>query len=143
MANRVAQILPGKRGKVWSVTPDTKVLHAMEAMASKDIGFLLVMEENQLIGVISERDIARKVVLNGKSPTDTSVQQIMCEKILVASTADTLEEAMVRMSNNHIRHLPVVEGAKVVGVISMGDVVKAFMGMQQETITFLEEMAME
>ena len=143
MSNRVASILPHKRGVVWSVGSETSVNEAIRLMAEKDIGFLPIITDGQLRGVLSERDIARKVVMDNRSANQTAVAEIMSKNVIVTSTADTLEEAMLLMSEHHIRHLPVVEGDKIVGVISMGDVVRAILGSRQETISFLAELALD
>jgi CBS domain-containing protein len=143
MVNRIGQLLKGKHHKVWSISPDATVYQALELMASKDIGFLVVIDGNKLIGAFSERDYARKVVLLGKSSKDTHVKEIMSPEVFTLSSDNTFEEAMAIMTDKRIRHLPVLIDGKIVGVISMRDVVSAYLGRQKETIEFLEEIALD
>lgn len=143
MFGRIEDIVGKKQGRIWSIHPDATVYHALEILAENDIGFLLVIESGRLVGVLSERDYARKVVLKGKSSLHTTVREIMVTDVITIGPRHTFEEAMRVMSSNHIRHLPVMEGSRVLGVISMTDVVQACLGNQLETIRFLEDVALD
>jgi CBS domain-containing protein len=134
----VNQLLHTKGREVWSVTPGTSVFDALKVMADKNIGALLVMEENQLAGIFSERDYARKVILKGKSSKEMTVQEIMTERVDCVSPSQTVRECMTLMTEKHHRHLPVVDEERVVGMISIGDVVKAIISDQEFTIEQLE-----
>ncbi len=121
----VRHILQDKGHTVWHTTPDALVYDALKIMAEKEVGSLLVLEEEKLVGIVSERDYARKVILKGKSSLDTPVGEIMTPKVISVRPENTIEECMALMTDKHIRHLPVVVDEKVVGVVSIGDVVKA------------------
>lgn len=121
----VKHILQDKGHNVWHITPDTLVYDALKLMAEKEVGSLLVLEEGKLVGIISERDYARKVVLQGKSSLDTPVREIMTQKVISVHPEQTLEGCMALMTDKHIRHLPVLVDDRVIGVVSIGDVVKA------------------
>ncbi len=135
---RVDQLLHEKGADFWSVIPEATVFKALELMAEKNIGAVLVMEGDHLAGIFSERDYARKVALVGRSSKDIPVQQIMTSKVVCVRPEQSIEECMALMSNKHIRHLPVIEGDRVVGVISVGDVVKALVSEQEFIISQLE-----
>ena len=134
----VNQLLKIKGSAVWSVSPETSVFEALRAMAEKNVGALVVLEGQQLKGIFSERDYARKVILHGKSSKDTLVRDIMTEKVDCVSPSHSVRECMARMTDKHIRHLPVVEDDRVVGLISIGDVVKAIISDQEFMIEQLE-----
>ena len=121
----VEQILRQKGGAFWSVAPDAMVIDALKLMAEKDVGALLVLGAGRLKGIISERDYARKVILKGKSSLQTPVREIMTQGVVTVRPGNTVEECMGLMTEKRIRHLPVVVEGQVVGVISIGDVVKA------------------
>ena len=121
----VKQILQEKGHSIWSITPDTLVYDALKLMAEKEVGALLVIEGTRLVGIISERDYARKVILKGKSSLDTPVKEIMTQKVIYVRPELTVEECMALVTEKHIRHLPVLEGDELVGVVSIGDLVKA------------------
>ena len=121
----VEQILRQKGGVFWSVAPDAMVIDALKLMAEKDVGALLVLEAGRLLGIISERDYARKVILKGKSSLQTPVREIMTQGVVPVRPGNTVEECMGLMTEKRIRHLPVVVEGQVIGVISIGDVVKA------------------
>jgi len=121
----VEQILRQKGGAFWSVAPDAMVIDALKLMAEKDVGALLVLGAGRLAGIISERDYARKVILKGKSSLQTLVREIMTQGVVTVRPGNTVEECMGLMTEKRIRHLPVVVEGQVVGVISIGDVVKA------------------
>ena len=134
----VKQLLDSKGNDVWSINPDDTVYDAIESMADKSVGALLVMKGPKLVGIISERDYARKVILQGKSSRDTPVKDIMTAKVLCARLDQSIEECMALMTDKHIRHLPVVEDGKVMGMLSLGDLVKTIIAEQQHTIEQLE-----
>ncbi len=134
----VADILKTKGNEVISVLPGITVYEAIKVMGEKNIGALLVMENDQLKGIFSERDYARKVVLRNRTSMDTLVQEIMTEKVITVSPADSVEQCMNLMSSRKIRHLPVTEDGDVLGIISIGDVVTAIIQSQQETIEHLK-----
>lgn len=127
-------LLEVKGPDVWSIAPNATVYDALRMMADKQVGALLVMEGDKLVGIISERDYARKVILVGKTSRDTLVSEIMSTKLFTIHPDQTVEEAMELMTNHHVRHLPVVVDDKVYGVISIGDVVKNIIFRQRETI---------
>ena len=121
---RVCDLLHDKGRDVWSLTPDATVYEAIEQMAQKGVGALLVMEGERLVGIISERDYARKVILKGKASRETVVREIMSNPVVCARPEFTVEQTMSLMTEKRIRHLPVTIGETVVGVISLGDVVR-------------------
>lgn len=135
----VAQILQIKGHSVWSIAPDATVYQALELMAEKDIGALLVMEQGKLVGILSERDYARKVILKGKFSKDTLVREIMTETVFGVRPEQTIEECMALMTNQRVRHLPVITNDQVIGIISIGDVVKALISDQAFLIQELEK----
>jgi CBS domain-containing protein len=134
----VKQLLKAKDNQVWSISSQATVLEALKLMAEKDIGALMVIDGDFLVGVISERDYARKVILQGKSSIDTPVREIMTPKVFYVRTDHSIQDCMALMTNKHIRHLPVYEEDKLVGVISIGDVVKAIISQQEIYIEQLE-----
>ncbi len=134
----VAQILQGKGNEVWSVSPATVVYNALKAMAEKNVGALLVLEGDELRGIFSERDYARKVILEGKSSREIPVEEIMSPEVFTVSPQQSVEECMALMTDKRVRHLPVVEGGRVIGVISIGDAVKAIISEREFTIKHLE-----
>jgi len=133
-----AQILKKKGHDLWSVSPDVTVYEAIEIMADKRIGALLVLTEGTLVGIVSERDYARKVILKGRSSKDTLVREIMTTPVICVQPGDSVDECMKIITEKRIRHLPVMEGEKVVGVVSIGDVVKWIMSAQEHTIQQLQ-----
>ena len=136
--NSIGQFLTQRIQNIHSVSPQSTVRQALELMAEKNIGALLVLEENQLVGMFSERDYARKVVLQGKSSIDTLVQDIMTTKVICIKVSQTFTECMQTMTDHHIRHLPVMDGQNVIGLISIGDVVKEILEEQTRTIEQLK-----
>ena len=135
----VNQVLNQKEIKeVWHIAADNTVYEAIQAMASKRVGALLVMKRLTLEGIISERDYAREVILKGRSSTDTRVAEIMTSNVISVPSSESVESSLAVMSENHIRHLPVVDENKVVGVLSIGDLVKVIISDQQSTIKELE-----
>jgi CBS domain-containing protein len=133
-----AQLLRHKGGGIHSVTPDAPVLDAIRLMAEHSVGALLVMEGQRLVGVVSERDYARKVILRGFASSETPVRQIMSSPVMTVRSEQTVRECMQIMSEKRFRHLPVVDGEKVVGVLSIGDLVRSVLAEQQQTIEELE-----
>jgi CBS domain-containing protein len=134
----VRQLLDRKDRAVFSVGPETPVLEAIRAMAEHHIGALLVMKGEVLAGIVSERDYARKVILLGRSSSDTPVRDIMTTPVLTVSPETSVEQCMQLVTDKRVRHLPVVEAGRVVGMVSIGDLVKAVIQDQQQTIEQLE-----
>jgi len=121
----VQQILNLKAvNEIWSVEPDTTVYEAIQSMADKRAGALLVMQNDRLEGIISERDYAREVILKGRASRDTAVREVMSSQVITVAPTESVEFSLGVMTNNHIRHLPVVETGKVIGVVSIGDLVR-------------------
>ena len=138
MTTTVNQILNTKSDEIFSVTPDAFVNDAIKMMDQKKVGALLVIEKNKLAGIISERDYTRKVILKNRSSSKTKVSEIMTSNLKTANPSQSLDECMVIMSHNHIRHLPVVEDGKAVGILSIMDVVKNIISEQEFTIEQLQ-----
>ena len=134
----IETLLRRKGREVFSVTPECLLIDALKVMAEKDIGALLVIESDKLAGIFSERDYARKVVLKGKSSRTTTVNEVMTKKVITVGPNESIQNCMDLMTNNHIRHLPVVQGEVATGVISIGDIVKAIITEQEATIKDLE-----
>jgi CBS domain-containing protein len=134
----VAQLLRGKGHEVLSVPPETPVFEALKVMAEKNVGALLAVEGDRLVGIFSERDYARKVILKGKSSKDTPVREVMSSHVLYVRPEQTVEECMALMTDKRVRHLPVLEEGRLVGVISIGDVVKAIIAEQEFLIEQLQ-----
>jgi CBS domain-containing protein len=126
----VRSLLQAKGPAVWTIAPDASVFEALKLMADKNVGALLVLEGDELAGVISERDYARKVVLRGRSSVDTPVRDIMTAGVISVHPDQTVEECMALMTDKHIRHLPVVADGRLIGIVSIGDVVKSIITEQ-------------
>ncbi len=137
--NPIRQILQLKGDFVWTITPNENVFEALRLMADKDIGALVVMQAEKIVGILSERDYARKVVLLGKSSRETLVNEIMSSPVITIHPDQTVEEAMETMTLKHFRHLPVVEDDRLVGMISIGDVVRDIIYRQREKIKEMSE----
>jgi CBS domain-containing protein len=138
LSDSVDSILKQKPGNVWSISPDQSVYEAIREMADKQIGALLVMSQDAVVGIISERDYARKVILMGRSSKNTTVKEIMTSRVVCVTPAHTLDECMALMTEHRIRHLPVMKDQKVVGILSIGDLVKWIISEQEATIRHLE-----
>ena len=136
---KVAELLGPKGGAVYAVGPDDPVLSAIQMMADRGIGALLVMRGDELLGIVSERDYARKVILKGRSSAETPVWQIMSAPVTSVSPEDTTNTCMMLMTERKFRHLPVVEEGRVVGVLSIGDLGKAVIEEQQREIQQLQQ----
>jgi CBS domain-containing protein len=134
----VRQLLDKKGNNVWSTSPESSVYDALLLLAEKNIGALVVIDEGQLAGIVSERDYARKVVLQGKASMKTPVREIMTEEVVTVSPENSIEEAMALMTEKKIRHLPVTADNKIVGVISIGDLVESIIAEQEIMINQLE-----
>lgn len=134
----IKNILEGKQRKIISVAPDTFVYSALELMYDKNISALIVMENEKLEGIFTERDYARKVVLKGKSSKETLIKEIMTVDLIVINSEDSIEDAMRIMTEKHIRHLPVTSDNKLIGIISIGDVVKYLIEEQKFIINSME-----
>ena len=134
----VNHLLDSKGRNIVSIAPDASVFDAIKLMADKVVGSLLVMEGTQLLGIVTERDYARKVILKGRSSENTSVSEVMTEDVFTTSGAATVKSCMELMTEKRIRHLPVVDDNEVIGMISIGDLVSAIISDQQEEIEQLE-----
>ncbi|HEY0338995.1 MAG TPA: CBS domain-containing protein [Burkholderiales bacterium] len=132
------QLLGAKGSQVHFIQPDAKVIEALQLMAQKDIGALLVMDGGRVVGIMSERDYARKVILHGKSSQDIAVRDIMTSGVVTVDPSKTIEDCMSLMTQRRIRHLPVCEGDRLVGLVSIGDLVKEVIAEQEQTIRQLE-----
>ena len=134
----VRSVLLSKGNNIWSVAPDTTVFDALKIMAEKNIGALLVMQKEKVVGIFSERDYARKIVLKGESSHTTIVKDVMTSAVLSVHPEQSIDECMALMTNKHVRHLPVIENGNLIGLISIGDVVKAIISEHEYTIKQLE-----
>lgn len=134
----VSSILSSKGSQIWSVKPDTTVFEAITTMAEKNVGALLVMDADKLLGLVSERDYTRKVALKGRSSRDTTVREILSTHVVSATPRQTIEDCMRLMTENRVRHLPIVEGESVVGIVSIGDLVNWTISAQHAAIEQLE-----
>ena len=135
----ISAVLTQKGSAVWSISPEATVFEGIQMMAEKNIGALLVMDGDRLVGVISERDYTRKVALKGKSSKQVQVQEIMSHTLHTITSRHTVEECMRIMTDNRVRHLPVLEGDKVVGVVSIGNLVNWIISAQSAAIGHLED----
>ncbi|AMN48393.1 histidine kinase [Steroidobacter denitrificans] len=135
---RVKHLLDLKGRSVWSIAPEEPVLRAIQLMAAKGVGALPVLKGLELVGIVSERDYARKVILQGHSSSDTQVREIMYSPVITVTENETVHHCMELVTERRIRHLPVVERDRVIGIVSIGDLVKAVIEEQQQTIDQLE-----
>ncbi len=138
MVLRVKQLLASKAPGIWSIEPEDPVLKAIQIMAEKRIGALPVLQGQELVGIVSERDYARKVILLGRSSSDTPVWQIMSTPVTTVSMDEAVHRCMELVTDQRIRHLPVLDQGELVGIVSIGDLVKAVIEEQQQTIDHLE-----
>ncbi|HEY8517644.1 MAG TPA: CBS domain-containing protein [Candidatus Binatia bacterium] len=134
----VRDLLRKKGGEIYSVSPDSSVYEALQLMADKNIGAVLVLDGEQIVGILSERDYARQVILKGKTSRETPVREIMTTRVVFVKPEQTIEDCMALMTDKRIRHLPVIENGKLAGVLSIGDVVKAVISEKQYLIEQLE-----
>ena len=134
----ISEILEHKGNAVWTVSPDSTVFEAIQMMSEKNVGALLVTERGRLIGIVSERDYTRKVALKGKTSKDLQVRDIISDKVLSVTPQHTIEECMRLMTENRVRHLPVLDGDALSGVVSIGDLVNWIISAQSTTILQLE-----
>jgi CBS domain-containing protein len=139
ISGSVGAILAHKGSAVWSIAPNSTVFDAIQLMADKNVGALPVLENGELVGIISERDYTRKVILKGKSSKDTPVRDIMTKELVIVHLGDSVDECMHMMTEKRVRHLPVFEGAKMVGILSIGDLVRRIISAQTATIDNLEK----
>ena len=138
MSISLNQFLRLKPRNVISISPDVNVIEALKLMAKENIGAVVVLQGDNLVGILSERDYARKVVLEGKTSSSTKVSEIMTTKVITVEESQKVDDCMNIMTENHIRHLPVISGGKVLGLISIGDVLKQVMQQQKDLIEQLE-----
>jgi CBS domain-containing protein len=136
--NTIRQVLADKGSEIWSIAPTQTVFEAIQLMAIRRVGALLVMDEQRLAGIISERDYAREVILKGRSSKETPVQDIMTTEVVTITPESRIEESLALMSEHRVRHLPVLMQEEVVGMISIGDLVKEVIKEQRSTIEQLE-----
>jgi CBS domain-containing protein len=134
----IKELLKKKSGDIWSISPQASVYQALELMAQKEVGALLVIENDKLVGIFSERDYARKIILKGKASKETAVSELMTTSVYYATPDNTLEEAMALMTSKHIRHLPIMNHGKLSGIVTLGDVVTRIISEQKLTINELE-----
>ena len=134
IAGTLGIILARKGSAVWSISPDATVFEAIQLMANKNVGALPVEDNSRLIGIISERDYTRKVILKGLSSKDTAVRDIMTREMLTASPSDSIQDCMRVMTEKRVRHLPVLEGTRTIGIVSIGDVMEWVISAQAEEI---------
>jgi len=134
----VAQILKSKGREVWTITPETIVFDALKTMADKNVGALVVLDRTTVIGILSERDYARKVILHGKSSKELKTREIMSANVYFVGPDQNIQDCMALFTNKRVRHLPVLRNDELIGIISIGDVVKAVIAEQESTIKHLE-----
>jgi IMP dehydrogenase len=139
----VKQLLRNKKKQVWTIEPDSTVYEAVQLMIDKDVGALMVMESGKAVGIVTERDYARKLVLQERAPKETRVRDIMTERVLFVYPEQTMDECMALMTNKQIRHLPVLDNDKLVGLVSIRDVVRQVISEQEFMIAQLENYIMD
>lgn len=139
MQKTVGQLLDAKGREIWSIGPDATVYEALQQLAEKNVGALVVVEKDKLCGIMSERDYARKIILLDRDSRSTLVKEIMTSKVRTVTREESVSECMESMTEHHIRHLPVVDDDRLVGLVSVGDVVKAVMAEQAFLIQQLEQ----
>ena len=134
----VGNILTSKGQEIWSIAPDKSIFDALEIMADKNVSGLLVLESGKLVGIFTERDYARKLILKGKSSKNTNVSDLMTRNILYVESKNTVEDCMKLMTAKRVRHLPVIDSGRLIGIVTIGDLVKQIISEQQTTIHQLE-----
>lgn len=137
--NSVRHVLKEKGTNVWTISPNQTVYQALELMAEKDVGALIVSEGNKVLGIFSERDYARKVILKGISSVNTNVSKLMVKEVIYVTQDQSIDECMALMTENRIRHLPVIENDELIGLISIGDVVSHIISLQEFKINELKK----
>ena len=137
--HNIDTLLKDKGKDIWSIGPQESAFKALETMAQRNVGALLVIDKGKLVGIFSERDYARKVILKGKSSKDTTVGELMTPDVFYASPENTLQETMALMTAKHIRHMPVLKDGRLIGMVTLGDVVKQIISEQKFTIKELEK----
>jgi CBS domain-containing protein len=135
----ISSLLHHKGSTVWSVSPESTVFDAIKLMAEKNIGALLVMSRGTLVGIFTERDYTRKIALQGKTSKQTLVKEILSRKVVTVTPADSVEDCMRMMTENRVRHLPVMQHGEVVGIVSIGDLVNYIISVQDATIAQMEQ----
>ncbi|KPK29743.1 MAG: histidine kinase [Nitrospira bacterium SG8_35_1] len=139
MMATVKQLLKSKENNIWSISPEATVFEGLQAMADKNIGALLVTKDDNLVGIFSERDYARKVILKGKASKDTTIGELMTREVVYITPENSLDECMALMSAKHIRHLPIISNGKLLGLLTLGDVVKEILSNQEFKIQEMEK----
>jgi len=134
----VEQLLKTKGNEIWSIAPQATVYEALQIMSKKDVGALLVLDKGNLVGIFSERDYARKLILKGRFSKDTTVGELMTREVLYIESQSTIEHCMALMTAKRVRHLPVLENERLIGIVTIGDVVKQIISDQEFTIQQLE-----
>jgi len=137
--HNIDTLLEAKGRDIWSIGPQETAFKALQTMAQKNVGALLVIDKGKLVGIFSERDYARKVILKGKSSKETTVGELMTPEVFYASPDDTLQESMALMTAKHIRHMPVYKDDRLIGMVTLGDVVRQIISEQKFTINELEK----
>ena len=137
--NTIGHLLKSKGNDILSVEPNATVFEALQIMSENNVGALLVIHKGKLVGVFSERDYARKIILKGKQSKDTSVSELMTKEVLYINPQSTIQDCLVVMSTKHIRHMPVLEEEKLIGIVTIGDIVKQIISEQKTTIQELEQ----
>lgn len=135
----VAKLLEFKGHETWSVTPQATVYEALQKMSEKETGAVLVIEEGKLVGIFTERDYARKLILKGRFSRDTAVSELMTRDVLYVDPKNSIKDCMFLMTNNRVRHLPVIDEGQLVGIVTVGDVVRQVISEQESTIEQLEK----
>ena len=135
----IRHLLDTKGYEIWSISPNATVYEAIELLADKDIGAVLVMDDDKLEGILSERDYARRLILKGRTSKGTEVRDVMTSDVLTLNPDNTLEECMALMTQKHVRHIPILEEGKVIGIVSIGDAVNATIANQEFLIEQLEK----
>lgn len=134
----IGQLLKTKGNEIWSIAPQATIYEALQVMSEKDVGALLVVHKGDVVGIFSERDYARKLILKGKFSRDTSVEELMTRKVLYVGPESTIEDCMALMTAKSVRHLPIIKNERLIGIVTLGDVVKQIISDREFTIHQLE-----